>query len=98
MKVVVTKSGAKYFVSMNEKGVLCCIKEGWDKPTPCVGIFEDRLPFLMATKTIEKVRDIIIGKNEKGVITLKVKPLDLKPGMILANRHGLRSTEIVSIV
>jgi hypothetical protein len=52
----------------------------------------------MATKTIEKVRDTIIGKNEKGVITLKVKPLDLKPGMILANRHGLRSTEIVSIV
>jgi len=64
-----------------------------------VGIFPDRLPFLEATTALRADGpDKVVGWNSRGKITLRFRPLLLEIGMILANRHGLRSTPIVEII
>lgn len=66
-------------------------------PLPVVAIFPDRLPCLMDTATLVRDGQRVAGFNKKGVRTLLLKPLDVKVGMILANRKGLRSTRIVKV-
>jgi hypothetical protein len=66
----------------------------WDA---CVAVYPDRLPFLMATVEVRQEGNMAVGRNAKGVVTLRVVPDQVRKGMILANRRGLRSTEIVSV-
>ena len=95
---ITTQSGSVYTMTINSKGVYMARREG-GKWHPVVGIYPDRLPFLMATVELQPLPDgRVEGFNEHGVRTLVFEPLQLRKDMILANRYGLRSTRIVKIV
>ena len=102
MKTITTASGAQYSVVVKDTGNGPCIfvkKAGMSSAVPVVGIFKDRLPFLEATKAVkyDTSTQKCVGWNDKGIVTLRFDPLQIKPGMILANRRGFRSTTIVQI-
>jgi len=98
---VLTKSGSVYdleVVDVPGKGrLLSAYKAGWPARSAVVAVYPDRIPFLEATETLRREGDRVIGFNKQGTITLRFDPLQVRPGMILANRKGLRSTEIVSV-
>jgi len=73
-------------------------KVGSPDTVPVIGIFPDRLPFLLSTVTwAAGPGGKLDGFNAKGTRTLRFDPLKLSKGMILANRHGLATEEIVEI-
>ena len=65
---------------------------------PVVGIYPDRLPYLLASVRLERDGNAVNGFNEVGTRTFRFIPMAVSKGMILANRHGLRSTRIVKIL
>jgi hypothetical protein len=98
--VITTVSGSRYQaeVATGEKGPRLLVrKDGWDRPAPAVAIFQDRVPYLEATTNVSWDGRQAIGTNSRGVVTLRLDPVKVCRGMILANRKGLRSTEIVSV-
>jgi len=94
--IVETSSGSLYTVVPTSKG-LKIKKLGASVWNMAIAIFPDRLPFLMATVKIVENGGFHEGFNAKGVKTLRFDPCQVRKGMILANRRGLRSTTIVSI-
>jgi hypothetical protein len=66
-----------------------------------IGVYPDRLPFLLATVDLEDVssrdRLLVQGFNAQGVTTLRFEPLQLRRGMLMANRTGFVSGEIRAI-
>jgi hypothetical protein len=100
--IVRTKSGSFYSLTLVD-GIFKAtkIQESGDTVAEVgnvVAIRPSLLPNLMATKTIKKEGQFHVGFNEKGGQTLRIIPDQIKTGMILANRRGVRSTEIVAIV
>lgn len=100
MMVVITESGSRYEIEARSTKLGMCLfasKNGGESH-PVVGIFEDRLPHLLATVRLAVTpRGVIVGYNARNRETFKFIPTQLKVGMILANRHGLRSTPIVAV-
>ena len=98
--IITTKSGATYEaeVKQTSKGPCLFASRNGDKARPVIAIFPDRLPFLQATASTEWNGHQVIGYNGAGTVTLKFDPAKVLRGMILANRRGLRSTEIVAVV
>lgn len=100
--IIETRSGAIYQVATHNDArrgpVLFVRKDGQDW-TPVVAIYRDRLPYLMDTVSIEKEAcgPCVVGRNAAGRQTFRLIPDQVRPGMILANRRGFRSTEIVKI-
>lgn len=102
MKTITTASGAQYSVAVKDTGNGPCLyvqKKGMDKAIPAVAIFKDRLPFLEATKVVRYHNPTkkCVGWNDKGIVTLRFDPTQVKPGMILVNRHGFRTTRVVQV-
>ena len=98
--VIRTESGAAYQAEIRTASNgprLFVRKDGWPEAVPAVGIFPDRLPYLMATLKVVWDGRQAIGLNARGTVTLRVQPTKVLRGMILANRRGLRSTRIVRI-
>jgi len=66
-----------------------------------IGVYPDRLPFLLATTDLEDVsnrdRLLVQGFNAQGVTTLRFEPLQLRRGMLMANRTGFVSGEIKAL-
>jgi hypothetical protein len=72
-------------------------KDGY-KPAIVVGVFPDRLSFLMATDEVRPRGDgKVEGFNRQGTRTLVFDPVQVRKGMVLANRHGFQSTPIAEI-
>lgn len=100
--LVKTESGSVYHVRVVHRGDgtfgLVAYKCG-QVEYPVVGVYPDRLPHVEATvKVIHDRRSgTDVGYNENGKVTCRFYPVQLKVGMILVNRKGLRSTRIVSI-
>ncbi len=99
---VKTSSGAVYsveVVSGHALGPVLRVQKDGHTPDYVVAIFPDRVPFLTATVSTEwdPVRGQVIGRNDRGTITLRFVPTQIRVGMIFANRRGFRSTRIVSI-
>ena len=100
---VITNSNSIYEIStgMTPKGNPCLIalKEGCKEKVYCLAVWPDRLPFMEATKTVNFIENgLIIGYNQKGVITVRIKPHN-KPlnGMLLIGcgpSRCFRSTKI----
>jgi hypothetical protein len=94
--LIETSSGSIYTAVPTNKG-LKIKKVGSSVWDIAIAIYPDRLPFLEATVKIVEVDNFHEGFNAKGVKTLRFDPSQVRKGMILANRRGLRSTTIVSI-
>lgn len=100
---VTTKSGSVYILtqSVSKKSglpVMVAQKVGYTGQDIVLAVYPDRVHFLEATTRFEFINsNLVVGYNAKGVVTLRFKPFDVRIGMILASKGGLRSTEIVSI-
>jgi len=92
---IVTKSGSVYDAVITAKGLL--VQKLGGHETMAIAIYTDRLPFLADTVRIESRGKVHEGFNSRGVRTLRFVVDQVHPGMILANRRGFRSTEIVSV-
>ena len=98
--LVRTESGSEYRVEVrhgHNNGPVLVVQKDGHAPVVAVAVFPDRLPYLEATVTLEREGDRVVGRNAKGVVTIRVKPLEVRRGMVFANRKGFRSTRIMSI-
>jgi hypothetical protein len=97
---VFTESGSVYTLYVHPKGSLIAVKDGdptW-APTPCVGVFPDRIDAVMAAVKIEKQPDgRHAGYNAQGVRCCLLWPTSVIRGMRLINRRGFSTTEICKV-
>lgn len=100
---ITTKSGSVYrgTVTRHPKlgPLLLVIKAGMEQAVPVIGVFPDRVPFVMATTSTEfdQRSGKVIGRNSAGVITLQFFATKVEVGMVLMNRRGFKSTEVVEV-
>lgn len=99
---VTTESGSTYYLRVDHTHApwpprYVATKDDWSGYYPVVAIYPERLPHFLAAVKIKQEGDRVAGFNGSGSRTFLLKPLQLVPGMILTNRHGLRSTRIVDI-
>ena len=95
--MITTQSGATYYAKVTPKGLKVC-KSGSDSESMAIALYPDRLPHLEATVKVEVDGHRNIGYNEHGTVTLQFVVSQIRKGMILANRRGMRSTKIVKVV
>lgn len=99
---IVTASGSVYDVearpARNGKSVALWAAKAGREPQVVIAIYPDRLPAFEASVRWEIQQDgRIAGFNTAGVRTCLLHRLQVKPGMILVNPAGMRSTAIVKI-
>jgi len=97
MKTLRTQSGSLYLADVTTN-VLRVRKSGWTAPRKAVAIYPDRLPFVKATTKWLKDGEYVLGFNAKGTRTVRLRPDQLKVGMVLWSPEGLESTTIVEIL
>jgi len=95
---IVTESGSVYHLTANSRGILVADKKGSTMdPQPVIAVYKDRLPMLEDTVRVVREGVYTCGYNARGACTLRLIPTQIRRGMILANRRGLRSTPIAEI-
>ena len=99
MKTLRTQSGSLYLADVSSTGdVLRVRKSGWTAARKALAVYPDRLPFLKATTKWLKDGGYVLGYNAKGTRTVRLRPDQLKVGMVLWSPEGLESTTIVEIL
>jgi hypothetical protein len=93
---VKTQSGAEYLVTMVNGRMYC------KKPHPtvgrerkCLAVSEDRLKFIPKIQNWELQDNKLIGQTENGAINFN--PSLIRPGFVLADPKGFRTTPIIEI-
>ena len=91
-----TESGSVYEAVPTDKGLL--VSKPGQSPQVAVAVRPALLPNVLATVRVERDGPYHCGYNAQGGRILRIIPDQVMPGMILANRRGLRSTPIVEVV
>ena len=90
---VITESGAVYEIKYTGKA-LSAVKAGKEVGL-VIAVYPDRVPQLLRTVKVVEDHPFQIGYDSHGRQTCRFIPTQIRKGMILANRKGLRSTPIV---
>jgi len=106
--LITTKSGSTYDVhpsTHGPNGELPCLEafrngvDGKNWNAKCVAVYPDRVEPFMDSKSFEfdEQSGKLVGRNAGGTITCQFYADQVRPGMVLVNTKGFKSTVITRV-